>query len=346
MRYLNFLAILIVLSACGGNSEPSVNLEETATPYSEHEEGLLGIANRFFSPLPEVATSKNNVLSAEKILLGETLYMDTRLSKDGNISCNSCHAISGFGVDNLATSPGDEGMNGDRNSPTVFNAALHTSQFWDGRAEDVEEQAGMPILNPVEMNIPNEAFLVERLKGIDEYLEMFTNAFPDATDPLTYDNLKLAIAAFERTLLTPSPFDAYLAGNEDAMSNEAKEGLYQFIKLGCTTCHSGVVLGGNMFQKFGLYGDYWELTGSDPIDEGRFKVSGNEAEKYMFKVPSLRNIAKTGPYLHDGSMDDLNEVIRIMGKLQLNKTLDENQVNNIRSFLESLTGELPTKVAL
>ncbi len=330
-----------LLMACGGGTDveqSTVEAESMIIP--EFEKDLLKKAQTFFQVLPDRVISEENPLTNEKIALGKSLYIDTRLSKDGKNSCNGCHDLASFGVDNDQFSEGDLGGLGGRNSPTTFNAALHGSQFWDGRANTVEEQAGMPILNPAEMNIPSEQFLIDRLKGIEEYRGMFSVAFPDEEDPITYKNLRFAIAAFERTLMTPSQFDNYLGGNEDALGDEEKKGLFEFIDVGCITCHIGPALGGTMLQKFGLYGNYWELTGSDPIDEGRFEVSGNEADKYFFKVPSLRNIEKTLPYFHDGSVTNLPETIKIMAKLQLNKDLSEEQVQSIETFLKALTGEL------
>ena len=343
--YITGTALVI---ACGSPEPEAEATEEVSTGglYAEDfEKGLLSKAQTFFQPLPSIMEAESNPVTNEKVKLGKTLYLDTRLSKDGNISCNSCHALDQYGVDNLATSPGDEGKNGDRNSPTVYNAAIHTSQFWDGRAKDVEEQAGMPILNPVEMNIPSEEFLIERLSAVEDYQKLFAAAFPGEATPVTYDNLKLAIGAFERTLTTPSHFDDFLKGDFNALSKAEKKGLNEFIEVGCVTCHTGPALGGNMFQIFGVYGEYWELTGSTNIDEGRFKETGNESEKYMFKVPSLRNIEKTGPYLHDGSVADLQQLIRIMGKLQLEVELTDEQVLNIETFLKSLTGKLPADVS-
>jgi cytochrome c peroxidase len=339
------LAFSSLTLACGGNQEDTTDKTKTkgsvSLYISAEDKDLFSKSQTFFKAIPAIAENSKNAVTDEKVALGKTLYLDTRLSKDGNISCNSCHKLDSYGVDNLSTSPGDLGKNGDRNSPTVYNAALHTTQFWDGRAADVEEQAGMPILNPVEMNIPDEAFLVKRLKAIDAYKTLFTKAFPGESDPVTYANLARAIGAFERTLMTPSRFDDFLNGDEKALTKEEKEGLGEFINTGCVTCHTGPALGGNMFQKFGVYGNYWELTGSKKIDEGRSAHTGNEVEKYMFKVPSLRNIEKTSPYLHDGSVSELKQVIKIMAKLQLNKDLSEEQIQRIETFLKSLTGELP-----
>jgi len=175
---------------------------------------------------------------------------------------------------------------------------------------------------------------------------MFVKAFPDDKDPITYDNMKKAIGAFERKLITPSKFDDFIKGDDSALNKTEKEGLQLFFDKGCTTCHSGNVLGGNIFQKFGVFGDYWELTKSKKVDEGKFEVTKNEADKYIFKSPSLRNIAKTHPYFHDGSVKDLNEAVRIMGKAQLNHDLTDQEVDKIVAFLNTLTGEVPAEFKL
>lgn len=281
--------------------------------------------------------------SQDKINLGQKLYHDTRLSQDGNISCNSCHNLNTYGVDNLPTSPGDLGEFGDRNSPTVIYASLHANQFWDGRAKDVEEQAGMPILNPVEHNIPSEEFLVNRIKEISEYQTLFKLAFPNEQQPISYANLTKAIGAFERQLTPKSKFDEWLDGDDSAISEEALKGINVFIDNGCVACHSGIALGGQMMQKFGVYGNYWEFTNSKNIDKGLYEITGNEMDKYVFKVPSLRNITKTYPYFHDGSVEDLSEAIKIMNRLQNNKYLNDRATNQIIAFLETLTAEIPDR---
>jgi len=297
-------------------------------------------ASGIFQALPTVAESKENTVTPEKIALGKLLYYDTKLSMKGNNSCNSCHNLSTFGVDNKSFSVGDDGLNGGRNSPTVLNAALHATQFWDGRAKDVEEQAGMPILNPVEMHVPDKATLVTRLKKDENYNKLFAVAFPKDKDALTYNNIQNAIGAFERTLMTPSKFDEFIAGKANALSKEEKEGLSLFIKTGCTTCHAGVVLGGQMFQKFGLYGNYWDLTKSSKIDSGRITITKSASDLYVFKTPSLRNIEKTAPYFHDGSIASLQDAISIMAKTELNKTLTSDEVKSIEIFLKTLTGKV------
>ncbi len=298
-------------------------------------------ASGIFQPLPKQADNASNPITPEKVALGKMLYYDTKLSMKGNNSCNSCHNLYTFGVDNKSFSIGDDGLPGGRNSPTVLNAALHATQFWDGRAKDVEEQAGMPIMNPVEMHMPSKALVEERLKKEESYKKLFAAAFPNDKNAVSYGNLEKAIGAFERTLMTPSKFDEYLAGKANALTKEEKDGLDLFMKTGCTTCHAGVVLGGQMFQKFGIYGNYWDLTKSAKVDSGRITVTKNASDLYVFKVPSLRNVEKTGPYFHDGSVADLNKAISIMAKSELNKTLSDNEVQSIASFLKTLTGTVP-----
>lgn len=342
MNKIFYFAITIAITglvACGDEKTETKEIETTSEEKELTE--LQKRAKTLFGELPEIADNPENPITEEKVILGKQLYFDVRLSKDNTQSCNTCHNLNTFGVDNLPTSPGNDGKNGTRNSPTVLNAALHASQFWDGRNKDVEEQAGGPILNPVEMAMPSEEFVIERLSGIKEYKELFAKAFPQEEQPITYKNLQKAIGAFERKLITPSKFDDYLAGNDEALNEQEKRGLETFMTTGCITCHSGNALGGQLIQKFGLFGNYWELTKSDRIDEGRFEVTQNEADKYFFKSPSLRNVEKTYPYFHDGSVANLNEAVKIMAKLQLNKELTEEETNDIVAFLNTLTGDVP-----
>lgn len=334
-----FLFSIAALVAC--NNQNNQTEQATAPVINPSDKELLERAQALFQPVGTIADCDHNKVTAEKVALGKMLYHDTRLSKTGNNSCNSCHNLATFGVDNLPTSKGDAGGFGNRNSPTVFNAALHSFQFWDGRAKDVEEQAGGPILNPVEMAIPSKEFLIAKLKGVKEYQALFKAAFPEDKDPLSYNNVQNAIAAFERTLVTPSPFDNYLKGDVNALTPEQRDGLKQFIDIGCIQCHTGVALGGAMFQKFGVYADYRTACNSKVNDTGKMMVSKQESDKDMFKVPSLRNVAKTHPYFHDGSIGDLTQAVKVMGKLQLNKDLSDAQLGSIVTFLNSLTADIP-----
>jgi cytochrome c peroxidase len=331
-----FVVIVFLLSAgCGPTTPPPLKKAK------KNDTKLVAQANTMFGVLPETADNPNNPTTDEKVLLGHTLFFDNQLSLDQTQSCNTCHDLATYGVDNSPTSKGDNGGFGDRNSPTVLNAALHTTQFWDGREPDVEAQAGGPILNPVEMAIPSEEFLIERLSEDENYQILFAEAYPNQPNAITYENIRLAIAAFERELITPAAFDDYLNNDFSALNEQEKNGLSLFIGEGCTTCHVGPLLGGNMFQKFGKYGDYWEYTKSEKIDKGKFMVTESETDMYVFKVPSLRNIEMTGPYLHDGSVADISEVVRIMGKIQLNKDLTDQQIADIVAFLKTLTGSVP-----
>lgn len=341
MKKLVVLTLIIAtFVSCENSKKEKEKKIETNPEYVTLQKTALSI----FGKLPALADNVNNPITEDKVLLGKKLYLDNRLSKDNTQSCNTCHNLKTYGVDNLSTSPGNNGEFGTRNSPTVFNAALHISQFWDGREPDVEAQAGGPILNPVEMAMPSEKVVIERLSKIEEYNTLFTKVFPNDKNPITYKNIQKAIGAFERTLITPSRFDNFIAGDQNALSTIEKEGLQLFISTGCIACHSGNVLGGNIYQKFGVFDDYWKYTRSKKIDEGKFEVTKKESDKYVFKSPSLRNIEKTYPYFHDGSVTDLKEAVTIMAKVQLNKKLSKNDLNSLVAFLNSLTGELPKNI--
>lgn len=295
-------------------------------------------AKSLFGSLPADAPNKDNPFSDAKIALGHALYFDPRLSKGQDVSCNSCHMLDKYGVDGKPTSSGHKGQLGARNSPTVYNAALHFVQFWDGRAKDVEEQAKGPVLNPVEMAMPDAAAVNKVLTSIPGYKKMFQAAFPEQKKPVNFDNMALAIAAFERKLVTPAPFDKFLAGDDKALSAEAQEGLHLFVGHGCITCHAGSGLGGQMYQKLGLIKPY------PTKDTGRHEATKKDSDKGFFKVPSLRNIAKTAPYLHDGSIATLPEMVQLMAKHQTPMgELSKEQVRKVVAFLESLTGDLPAK---
>ncbi len=316
----------------GAVAKESGEPKAPAAPSAEVDRKRLAV----FQSLPEVVASEANPVTDEKVALGKMLYFEERLSKNQDVSCNSCHALDEYGVDGEATSPGHKGQRGDRNSPTVYNAAGHALQFWDGRAKDVEEQALGPITNPVEMALASGDVAVAVLKSIPGYAEAFAKAFPGQEDPITFDNVGKAIGAFERKLVTPSRFDAFLAGQDDALTDDEKKGLNVFMDVGCTTCHMGAYVGGAMLQKLGLHQPWPNLK-----DEGRFAVTKNEAERFFFKVPSLRNIAKTGPYFHDGSVASLDEAVRLMAKHQTTRELSDEEVGLVVTFLNALTGDLP-----
>lgn len=275
-------------------------------------------------------------LKQEQIDLGRMLFYETRMSKNQQISCNSCHLLDKYGVDLEPTSPGHKNQRGGRNSPTVYNAAGHFAQFWDGRAKDVEEQAKGPILNPIEMAMASSEKVIEVLESMPGYVAAFKKAFPDHKQPITYDNIATAIGAFERKLVTPSRFDKFLAGDKKALTADEQKGFQTFVAAGCITCHSGPVLGGRMYQKVGLVQPWPGVK-----DVGRFEVTKGEGDRYVFKVPSLRNIAKTAPYMHDGSVRELDKQVQLMARHQLAVELSPADVKSIVTFLHTLTGELP-----
>jgi cytochrome c peroxidase len=273
--------------------------------------------------------------SEPEIKLGRMLYYEKRLSKNQDISCNSCHDLNHYGVDGEATSAGFKGQRGGRNSPTVYHAAGYFAQFWDGRAASVEEQAKGPIANPIEMASSGES-TVRVLKSIPEYTKLFAAAFPGDADPVTFDNVGRAIGAFERGLSTPSRWDKFLDGDNKALTAAEVEGLRVFTNVGCMVCHTGEFLGANSYQKVGSV-EAWP----NQKDQGRYAVTKSESDRMMFKVPSLRNIDKTAPYFHDGSATTLEDAVRMMGKHQLGLELSDAEVTSVVAWLKSLTGEIP-----
>lgn len=278
----------------------------------------------------------DEVPSAAKIQLGRMLFYDARLSAAGDISCNSCHDLQGYGVDGFPVSLGHKGQMGTRNSPSVYNAAGHVLQFWDGRALNVEEQAKGPVLNPVEMAMGSEAEVVLRLKNVPRYGQYFFAAFPGETDPITFDNMARAIGAFERGLVTPSRWDRFLKGERGAISQQEMRGHHEFMHNGCASCHNGIYLGGNSLQKAGIQSPWPEQD-----DVGRMALTGLENDRIVFKVPSLRNVEKTAPYFHNGKVSSLEEAVRLMGRHQLGIELEDRQALDIVSWLRSLTGVIP-----
>lgn len=297
----------------------------------------------------KVDTPADNVMSEDKILLGKTLYFDPRLSKDGTVSCNSCHNVMAGGEDNRSFSAGVGAQLGGRSAPTVWNAAFLSVQFWDGRAATLEEQAKGPLINPVEMAMPDHKTVMERVAKIPAYKKMFDKAF-GAGDNLNIDNLAKAIAAYERTLVTRnSRFDKYTSGNKKALTEAEIKG-YELMKTtGCFACHSGpnfagpkLPVGVGFYMKFPTFpGSAYDKKYALMEDTGRHSVTKAEADKHMWRVPTLRNIAVTAPYFHNGSVATLDEAVRVMAKTQLNKDLSDSDAQSIVSFLKTLTGEFP-----
>lgn len=304
-------------------------------------DNLMKKAQQLFQPLPDKPpTLTENPLTSEKIDLGRMLYFEPRLSASWLISCNTCHNVGLAGVDLQETSIGHGWQKGPRNAPTVLNAVLNVAQFWDGRAADLKEQAKGPVQASVEMN-NTPARVVTTLNAIPEYVKRFKTAFPGETDPVTFDNMARAIEAFEATLLTPnSPFDTYLKGDSNALTSEEKQGLTLYIDKGCAGCHSGANLGGQSYYPFGVV----EKPGAEllpPADKGRFAVTRSATDEYVFRAPSLRNVALTLPYFHTGKVWDLKQSVAIMGSSQLGIQLTDEEVDGIAAFLKTLTGSQP-----
>lgn len=346
---------LLALAACKPNvAEPEKSASSTTAapvaqtaPVSADDEAVLKQAQSIFKPLPTLEESQkltNHTFTQEQVKLGQQLWYEPRLSLGNDISCNSCHGLATYGVDNKPVSNGHKNLTGDRNSPTALNAFLLSSQFWDGRAPNVEEQAKGPLVNPVEMANPDLDAVVKKVNDIPGYVEQFKTVYADKDGgKVTIDNIAHAIGAFERTLLTPSKWDNYLKGDIQALNEQERRGVKAFMSNGCIACHTGVNLSSDNFQKFGLVkGPYWEFLGKDvPKDEGLFTQTQKESDKQFFRVPGLRNVEKTAPYFHSGSVNELSDAVRIMAQLQLGKDLSEQEVDDIVAFLKTLTGEVP-----
>ncbi len=285
-----------------------------------------------FEPLPALPPiPADNSLTKEKIQLGKKLFFEPRISSSGVISCATCHNPALGWADRIPKATGHDGQVGERNTPTVLNSGFFDAQFWDGRADTLEEQALGPIEADIEMAMDLDEAL-ERLESFELYQDMFSEAFSD-DDPINEDNVADALATFQRTLNTPnSPFDRYLRGDLDAMTDQQKRGMEAFVDTGCIACHSGPALTDSGFHRF-------ELPGS--TDEGRYVVTGDESDKYRFKTPTLRNVAVTYPYFNNGSVEELSEAIELMGEQMLDRELEEDTVEDMEAFMHALTGEMP-----
>ena len=307
-------AVFFLLSVCGP-SRQTERLQKDA------------MASFGIIPSPSAELQNSPIVS-----LGKKLFSDTILSMDQKISCASCHSLTGAGVDHQRVSSGIKGQTGSRNAPTVYNAALHTAQFWDGRAKDIQEQAGKPILNPIEMGMPDEDAVIKRLQKHPEYPELFSKAFPQEKESLTYKNMTWAIGDFEKTLITSDRFDRFQKGDLSALNRRELKGLQLFMEIGCVSCHNGPLLGGNSFRRLGGVRPYDNMT-----DTGRFQVTGIQADMFVFKVPSLRNAGVTGPYFHDGAVPSLELAIETMGVLQFGRQLNRLQKAYLADFIRTMT---------
>lgn len=300
--------------------------------------------------LPEQAPAPaDNPTTPEKVELGQALFFDPRFSSTGTVSCNSCHNVMLGGEDNRPNSMGVHGQTGGRSAPTVWNSGFSSAQFWDGRANTLEDQAKGPVTNPIEMGMSDLEVAMNRVRSIPGYKPLFEAAF--GTDKsMTVANAAKAVAAYERTLVTPnSPYDRFVKGDKRALSQQQQRGMQTFAAVGCTACHSGAAFNGpsmapgaGFFMKFPTFADNGYVKQYDLMaDTGRFQVTQQEADKHVFKVPTLRNVALTAPYFHNGAVPTLEDAVKVMAKTQLNQDLNATQVNDIVAFLKGLTGEFP-----
>jgi cytochrome c peroxidase len=313
--------------------------------------GLYSFNALALEALPQrVPIQVDNPITKEKVELGKMLYFDPRLSIDGTISCNSCHNVMSDGGDGRPVGVGVRGQRGGRGSPTVWNSAHNSVQFWDGRAASLEDQAKGPLTNPIEMGMPNHDAVISRVNKIPGYVSAFKKAFPRDSNPVNIDNLAKAIATYERTLVTPnSAFDKYIRGNKKALTAQQVRGMKLVEEIGCTSCHAGPNFAGEGLKMGeGNYKPFPQVPGSKfdkmydlTSDLGRYEVTKNKEDKNHWRVPTWRNVALTAPYFHNGKVATLDEAVRVMAKTQLDADLSNEQVDDIVAFLNSLTGEIP-----
>jgi cytochrome c peroxidase len=335
-------ACLLVCAGCSGSSDSEVmvmNSAQDSSPAPTTGAATLAYSNeelsprvlRRFAPLEPAAMPVDTSLAD----LGRQLYYDTRLSKTGKVSCNSCHPLDKYGTTATRVSTGILGRTGQRNAPTTYNAAGHFAQLWDGRSPNVEKQALIPIENKNEMGMGADE-VVAAVARIEEYRAGFTRSFPQATPAVSIEHIGLAIGAFEHGLVTPARWDRYLLGDQSALTAEEKAGAKLFANLGCIVCHTGPYVGGSMFERLGA-----RVPWPTSRDRGRKEVTGADSDDMVFKVPSLRNVAMTAPYFHDGSVATLNQAVRMMARHQLGIELDDGEARELEAWLGSLTGEIP-----
>jgi len=309
------------------------------------EQDLRTAATAIFRPLPRDLGMPETPLTPERVYLGRLLFFEPRISADGTVSCARCHQPALYGTDGLPRSVGALHRTHPRHAQTVLNASLQFVQHWRGDRTSVEDQAVKALIAPPAYGNPTFESAMAKIAGITGYRSLFERAFPGESEPLTATNWGRAIGAYVRTLVRPAPFDAFLNGDDRALSPAAQAGLRKFVSVGCAGCHNGVGVGGAAYQKFGIHEDYWRATRSAAIDKGRFDVTNDPRDLYVFKVSSLRNVAATPPYFHDGSVATLPEAVRVMARVQLGRSLDDGDVAEIVAFLDSLTGTLPAGFA-
>jgi cytochrome c peroxidase len=329
------LLTVTMLVACQPSAPQEVEAESRASPAPARVRAPSNNINpRLLRRFRPVAGALHTATTAAQVALGRKLFSEPRLSLHEDLSCSSCHALDAYGVDHRRTAVGSDGQVGSRNTPTVFNAAGHIAQFWDGRSASVEAQAVLPILNPREMAMPDADAVLARL-DTPAYVAAFRDVYPGDPQPITMAHLGDAIGAFERGLVTTSRWDAYIAGDTAALTAEEKHGLRVFLEVGCMACHTGPQVGGTMFRQLGMI-EPWPNQG----DVGRIAITHIASDWMVFKVPSLKNIVETAPYFHDGSVSKLDEAIRRMARHQLGLELVDEDVAAIMAWMGSMTGQI------
>lgn len=331
----SFLVLLMIsaLSACDKRpeSQPTPPPESAVAPPKARpfDPGQLAV----FAPLPATIERPDNVLTPEKVALGKWLWFDTRLSKGQDVSCNTCHDVTKGGADEAALSTGTKKQKSTRNAPTIFNAPAQFAQGWDARASLFEELVVPHAAEASVMGV-DEKRLVDTVASIPAYAAAFKKSFPDAKGVVTAEVVSLALGAYARKLLTPGRWDKFLGGDQSALTDEEKAGLGAFMTASCTTCHAGRYVGGSQSQKLGVATPWPAST-----DVGRFGVTKQEVDRFVFKVPTLRNVTRTGPWLHDGSITSLEELTKLMSRHQVGKELTDEQAKSIVTFLAALSAE-------
>jgi len=334
LKTLLTAAIATSLIGCQEVSQNYVDFEKTAKEPYAMTFADSNSRTKYNQPLPDVSDLN---LDQAKVNLGNQLYHDTRLSGNGKLSCASCHGLAIGGDDNMPVSVGIDGQTGPINAPTVLNSGFNFKQFWDGRAHNLRNQAEGPVENPIEMGA-KWVDVVPKIQAVQTYIELFEELYPN--QGITKFTITDAIAEFERSLITPAPIDKYLNGDDSALTKNQIVGYKLFQNYGCVACHQGVNFGSNMMQKFGALEAYFSEQNEKEVDRGRFNLTQNEADRNVFKVPTLRNIELTAPYFHNAGASTLDEAINIMGLNQLGREIPEDERAQIADFLTSLTGTL------
>lgn len=319
-----------------GPPRPELTQDDLGATVRSSDLSWVNSVIRYFVPLAQALDHSKRKNTEEQARLGQRLFFDRRLSKSQTISCNSCHTLSNYGVDGLDVSIGHEGQRGRRNAPSVLNTGGQFLFFWDGRARSLEDQARHPIFSRIEMAMDSEQQLLSRLSSVGEYRAAFAAAFPDAARGIRMEHVLRALAAFERRLITPSRWDRFVVGYSDELSKLEKQGFARFVGLGCISCHNGSLFGGGNFERLGVV-EPWP----NQADSGRAEVTHKTRDRMYFKVPSLRNVAKTAPYFHDASADTLAQAVRMMARHQMGRELSDADVRALTAWLGTLTGELP-----